>query len=308
MTTRRHFLTAMAAIPAARAARPPGVLVDTHIHLFADDQKRFPYHRNASYRPPPATLESYLEFVKQSRIDHAVVVHPEPYQDDHSYLEYCFAHEPRPGFFKGTCLFDPIVPDTPARMEALVKKLPGRIIALRIHANRKAGEPPTTSGPIRDRDLRHPAMRATWRQAADLGLAIQMHFIPNHAPDIGRLAQEFSSTTVILDHLARAGQGAPAEYDEVLKLARLPRVVMKFSGVQYSSKESYPHRDAKPLVRRTFDAFGADRMVWGGLGMTMAEFDQRVTLFDQMFDFASEAARRKIRGENARRLWVSGTG
>jgi predicted TIM-barrel fold metal-dependent hydrolase len=163
-------------------------------------------------------------------------------------------------------LFDPIAVDTTTWMEALVKKHPGRIVALRIHENRKPGTSPTSSGPIRDRDLRHSAMKQTWRAANDLGLAIQMQFIPYHAPQIGELASQFAKTMVILDHLGGAGEGTVAEYDQVLRLANLPRVVMKFSGVSYSSKKPHPHTDAKTLVRKTFDSFGADRLIWGGLG------------------------------------------
>ena len=153
-------------------------------------------------------------------INHAVIVHPEPYQDDHRYLEYCLAHEPSPGFFKATCLFDPIDPATPKRMQALVERNPGRIVALRIHEIHPAGTPSTTSGLIRDRDLRNPQMAVTWQAAHDLGLEIQIHCIPHYAVEIGELAAKFPKTPVILDHLARAGQGTPEEYDQVLKLAQ----------------------------------------------------------------------------------------
>jgi predicted TIM-barrel fold metal-dependent hydrolase len=279
------------------------MLIDTHIHLFADDQKRFPYHANATYKPPAEPLESYVTFVRQAKINHAIIVHPEPYQDDHQYLEYCFAHEPSEGFFKGTCLYDPISPHTPERMEALVKKHPARIVALRIHSTRDPKTAPTRSGPIRDRDLRAPEMKQTWRQAASLGLAIQIHLIPVYAPQVAALAAEFRELPVIIDHLARAGEGTAAEYEEVLKLARLPRVVIKFSGVLYASKQEHLHRDVKPLVRRTFDAFGPDRMIWGGLGNKLADFERAVSLFEEMFDFASEADRAKIRGLNAAKLF-----
>jgi len=302
--TRRELLAALSGGGALLRAKPlAGVLVESHLHLFAKDQQRFPYHPNATYKPPPAPLEDYVVFARQARIDHVVIVHPEPYQDDHSYLEHCFANEPSPAFFKGTCLFDPVAPETPARMEALVKRNPGRIVALRIHVNRKPGEPPTTSGAIRDRDLRAPAMKAAWRKARELGLAVQMHFIPCHAPDIDALAGEFSDMPVILDHLARSGQGTPAEYERALKMARLPRVWMKFSGVVYSSRQPPPHLDVKPLVRRTFDAFGPDRMIWGGLGKDMEEFRQRLAMFDELLSFASEGDRGKIRGENAVKLF-----
>jgi L-fuconolactonase len=108
---------------------------------------------------------------------------------------------------------------------------------------------------------------------------------------------------VILDHLARGGQGTATEYNEVLKLAKLKRVVMKYSGVAYSSKEPYPHRDAAPLVRRVYDAFGPDRIVWGSFGSTLQTFNRNAELLDQMFKFAGEADRAAIRGGNAVRIY-----
>lgn len=302
--TRRAFASISGAsiFGGALAARPQGVLIDTHIHLF--DPKRFPYHSSGTYQAEPATLDEYAAFVRDVSLDGTVIVHPEPYQDDHRYLEYCFANEPRKGFFKGTLLLDPLKPDTPARMRELVKRVPGRIVAMRVHQNRKSGEPAwDTSRPIRERDMSHASMRETWRAASDLGLAIQMHFTPWHADSIAKLAAEFRSTPVILDHLGRAGMGTPAEYDRVLALAKFPKTVMKFSGWAYSTKQPHPHRDLAPLVKRTFDAFGADRMIWGGLGHIRAQFDKAVEVFEAAFAFASETDHAKVRGLTAKKLF-----
>jgi predicted TIM-barrel fold metal-dependent hydrolase len=111
---------------------------------------------------------------------------------------------------------------------------------------------------------------------------------------------------VLLDHLARPGQGTPEEYEQVLKLAQIPRVYMKFTstGVASASKEPFPHRDAKPLVRRVYDAFGPDKIIWGELGTNMTEFQQAVQLFDLMFDFVPEPERAKMRGLNAKKLFA----
>jgi len=249
--SRRELLAGALAMPVL-AARPQGVIIDTHIHLF--DQKKFPYHPQATYKPPDRLLEDYTKFVREVKLNGSVIVHPEPYQDDHTYLEYAFEHEPWPQFFRGTCLFDPVDPGTclfdpvdpktPGRMEALVKRNPGRIKALRIHETQPCAKPRTKPGqPIRDRDMKAPEMAAAWRKAGDLGLAVQMHFIPCHAPDIRKLAGQFRDVPVILDHLGRYGEGTPAEYEEVLRLSELPRVYMKFSAVVYSSKQKPPHRD-----------------------------------------------------------------
>jgi predicted TIM-barrel fold metal-dependent hydrolase len=284
-------------------AVPPGVLIESHIHLFAGDP-RFPYN-SASYPPKPEPVEEYVKFAREAHIDHAVIVHPEPYQDDHRYLEYSFAHEPSPGFFKGTCLFDPIDPATPTRMQALVRRNPGRLVALRIHETHAAGTPSTTSGLIRDRDLKDPQMAVTWRAAHELGLAIQIHCIPHYATAVGELASRFQDTPVILDHLARPGEGTPEEYDQVLKLAQIPRVYMKYTktGVASASKQPFPHQDAKPLVKRVYQAFGADKIIWGELGVNMTEFQQAAQLLDLMLDSASPSDRAKIQGMNAKKLF-----
>src|ERR1051325_1177505 len=129
ITRRRAIAGALSSCSGLFAAAP--VTIDTHVHLF--DPARVPYAPDAPYKPAAYTLESHVALVEAAGYAHAVIVHPEPYQDDHRYLEYCFAHEPRPGYFKGTCLFDPFREDTPRRMKELVNRWPGRIVALRIH-------------------------------------------------------------------------------------------------------------------------------------------------------------------------------
>jgi predicted TIM-barrel fold metal-dependent hydrolase len=263
-------------------------VIDTHIHLF--EPERFPYHANAVYRPPAQSLAEYAAFVKGSDITHTILVHPEPYQEDHRYLEYCFAHEPRPGFFKGTCLYDPLAPDTPAR----IKGVSARIVALRVHAT-EPDKYPTRSGPIRDRDLASPEMRRAWKAAADRGIAVQLHLIPKFAPPVYKLAEQFPGMPVLLDHMARAAQGTEAEYGEVLRLAKLPRVYIKFSGPGFTLRPDW--------VRRAFDAFGPERMMWGGLGHSGAEYAKARAIFEQAFAFTTEKNRELIQGRNAAKLF-----
>jgi predicted TIM-barrel fold metal-dependent hydrolase len=300
MPSRRQFLPLLLT-PALSRPDASTPLIDTHIHLF--DPGRFPYHPNATYKPAASPLPPYLDFVKQARIDHVVIVHPEPYQDDHSYLEYCFAQEQPRGLFKGTCLFDPIDPRTPARMEATVRKNPNRIVAMRIHAMNGPGTPPATSGPIKDRDLAHPQMKKIFAKAAGLNISVQMHFLPHHSPAIGKLAAEFPTVPVILDHMGRAGMQAPKGFDDVIALARHRNTYFKFSGVRYSSKQEHPYSDVQPFIKRAHAAFGPERILWGGLGHSMPEFVKAQEMMEQLFSFASSADRNLIRGGNAKRLW-----
>jgi predicted TIM-barrel fold metal-dependent hydrolase len=142
------------------------------------------------------------------------------------------------------------------RYAARLKRLMARTPAYhRLPHPRHAGprRRPSSNGPIVNRDLTADLKRA-WRAVADAGIAVQMHFKPFFAPQINKLKQEFPSVPVVLDHLARAGMGTDADFQDVLALAKFPNVYMKYSGLAYSSKTGHPFADAKPTVRRAFDA------------------------------------------------------
>ncbi|GIW81240.1 MAG: hypothetical protein KatS3mg105_3047 [Gemmatales bacterium] len=253
--TRRDFLSVAAGgilafngVAAKDARRVP--VIDTHLHCFAGkDDKRFPYHPRAPYRPDkPATPEHLLHCMKGAGVDFAIVVHPEPYQDDHRYLEHCL--RVGKGKLKGTCLFFADRPGSVEKMPALVKKWP--IVAARIHAYAPDRLPP----------FGKPELRKLWKTAADLGLAVQLHFEPRYAPGFEPLIKEFSKTRVIIDHLGRPFQGTPKEHAVVVRWARFDNTIMKLSSIP--SERSYPHRDIAPIIKQLTNAWGADRMIYGG--------------------------------------------
>ncbi|MBN9663294.1 MAG: amidohydrolase family protein [Acidobacteria bacterium] len=294
--TRRELLALSAAGVALGAPSAP--LIDTHIHLF--EPAAFPYHPLGTYQAPPEPLAPYLAFARTAGISHSILVHPEPYQDDHRFLWHCFDNESPRGFFKGTLLLDPLDPKTPARMEELVKAHPRRIVALRIHAMNAPGAAPEKTGPIRNRDLSDPRIQQVWRKAADLDIAIQMHFLPHHAPEIAALCKAVPQVTVLLDHMGRTGMGTAADLDSVMALARYPKVYFKYSGWSYFTNPAMP---VGPVVRRAHQEFGADRILWGGLGMNAKAHAGAERTFLEHWSFVSAGDREKIRGRNAARLF-----
>ncbi len=291
--TRREALLGLAASATTLAATSDPT-IETHVHLF--DPARVPYAPDAPYKPAAYTLEDHLKLVEAASLAHSIIVHPEPYQDDHRYLEYCFTHEPKPGYFKATCMFDPLRDDTPRRMRELTDRWPKRFVAMRIH---EMSMTPESIGPIRNRDMSDPRMKTCWQAVASLGMAVQMHFIPGQAAAIHKLAADFPGTTVLLDHMGRPGQGTEEEYLEVLKLAALPKVILKFSGWEYYKG------DMSALTRRLYDTFGPQRMIWGMLGATPADYEKQNARFGELLAFAPERDRAAIRGGNALRLFFN---
>lgn len=69
-----------------------------------------------------------------------------------------------------------------------------------------------------------PEMKNTWRKIQQLGLLVQIQLLPYFAAPVGVLASGFPDTPVLIDHLGWPNRGTPAEYEEVLKLAKLPGV------------------------------------------------------------------------------------
>ena len=269
-------------------------IVDTHVHCFAGTaDKRFPYHKDGPYQPEkPSTPEMLLDSMKQAGVDFTVVVHPEPYQDDHRYLEHCL--EIGQGKLKGTCLFFAGRPNSIRDMTALVKRQPGKIVTLRIHAYAPERLPP----------FGKPELRELWIAASDLGLAIQLHFEPRHAPGFEPLIQEFSKTRVIIDHLGRPLQGTPEEHDRVVKWSRFENTVMKLSSIP--ATRTYPHRDVEPIIKTLVKAFGPERLIYGGgwgegsTGESYRSSYERVRLFLSGMSVSDQA---KVLGGTAAKLF-----
>jgi predicted TIM-barrel fold metal-dependent hydrolase len=298
MLTRRTFLASSLALPfaaSARSADAKTLVVDTHLHCFAGkDDPKFPYHKDAPYQPADAaTPEHLLKCMADGGVDYAIVVHPEPYQDDHRYLEHCLTVGK--GKLKGTCLFFAGREGNAEKLKALAKKVP--LVAGRIHAYNPDRLPP----------FGKPELTALWKLYSENGLAVQLHFEPKYAVGFEPLIKEFADTTVLIDHLGRPFQGTEKEYATVLGWAKYPNTVMKLSAVP--DKKSYPHSDPAPVLKKLAEAFGADRLMYGGgfnekaTGKSYkAERDRIAALLAHLTD----AERAKVFGGTAAKLFKLG--
>lgn len=296
--TRRQFLgTSLTALAIGRiasanqeASRSPRV--DTHLHCFAGKgDARFPYHARGPYTPAEAaTPEHLLKCMDEAEVDFAVVVHPEPYQDDHRYLEHCLAVGDKR--LKGTALFFSDQDGSLEKLPELAKRV--NLIAVRVHAYAPDRLPP----------FGKPELRRLWQMATDLGLAVQLHFEPRYAPGFEPLIREFRDTRVIIDHLGRPFQGTPAEHATVVKWSRYPNTIMKMASIP--SNTSYPHRDINPIIKQLTDSYGADRMIYGGGFGADATGESYRVAFDRaesLLGHLAESDRAKILGGTAVRLF-----
>ena len=234
------------------------MIVEWNAHIFSPDTQRYPLHPKATYRPdvsvhPPDPLAAYLQRLDDEGIDRAVVVHPEPYGDDHRLILECLEREPEQ--LRGTSLFYPKDPDAPQKLADLVAREP-KIIATRFHA-------------YRSRDLyfdsfNDKGVRALWEKAVELGLVVELHIEPSYGAQVAQVLRDIPQTVALIDHLAEPHQGSAVEYADILDMSRADaEVYMKLSGFGHFAQDAPLYESAKPFTRRVIEAFGPECMVWG---------------------------------------------
>ena len=284
------------AVGRAAAQAPKRVpVVDTHLHCFPGrNDKRFPYHERAPYRPDEASPpEHLLRCMEGAGVDYAIVVHPEPFQDDHRYLEHCL--QVGKGKLKGTALVFADRPASVAQLPNLVKRL--GVLAVRIHAYAPDRLPPFGRRELRD----------LWAQAAELNIAVQLHFEPRYAGGFEPYIKEFADTRVLIDHLGRPFQGTPQEYATVLGFARYNNTIMKLSSIP--APRQYPHREIGPILKQLVSAWGAERLMHAGgygAGATAESYRAERDRLRGLLPNLSRADQDKILGGNAARLFRLG--
>ena len=94
-----------------------------------------------------------------------------------------------------------------------------------------------------------------------------------------------------------------ADLDEMLALAQRPNVAIKASSLPCYTNDPYPFAKLTPYLKRTFEAFGADRMMWGS-DVTRLPCSYRECLdhFAKELPFLSDDDRTRVLGGTAAKL------
>ncbi len=228
------------------------MIVDSHVHIFSANSVKYPHAPTAPYDPDPAPLEQLIITMGISGVDVAVAVQPQPYGWDNSYLSDSLAESP--DRLIGIALVDPRSPDAASDLLALTRS--GRFQGFRLNLDSDDEGLWLTDGTV----------DALWRVAADQDLVVCTQIEPHHAGRLRTLASRFKDVRFVVDHLGKPDvtEGAPyPSFRSVLDLAELPGAHIKLSGLFYASRQDFPYEDTIPLVKLAWEAFRAQRMLWG---------------------------------------------
>ena len=128
-------------------------------------------------------------------------------------------------------------------------------------------------------------------------------------PSATALLEAFSQLTVGFCHCMdlQPGPALAGNLATVLSLARYPHLYPKVDFIGTGTREAYPCADLHDACLAIVRAYGAERCLWGscypnGLWTPQISYAEHMRLFSEALPL-SDAERRLILGENARRLW-----
>ena len=272
------------------------MIIDSHLHVWSDDESLYPYGEvsrpQTGYR---ASVELLNEHMAEAGVEKAVIVQPIHYLYDNRYVADCLARFP--GRFAAVCLVDPKEPAAPDQLEELVR---GRGFGgMRLHLSRQ--EDPSALA-ASDQD-------PLWRRVEELSVCLIVLGRATELPALEPIVDRFPDVKVVLDHLGGPPVGEEPTHPllgNVLRMARYPNVYVKVSNMNRISKVPYPHRDTHDMVRRIYDAFGPERLMWGTdfpHVLTAGGYVHALELVRDELDFLTNEDKDWLFNRTVRKVW-----
>jgi L-fuconolactonase len=244
MLTRRQALAALAS-PAMFDNKYP--IIDPHVHVWKRDP-HYPWAKETA-RPPDkdATPELLLELMRANGVARTVIIQVIYYRWDNSYAADVLRQYPL--YFRGVARVNPDNPAAPDDVSRLVEQ---GFQGVRLSPDDAAGD-----------WIRGTLMLPLWKRCQDLKTSMNILTGTSRLPDVAALVEKFPDLTVVIDHMADCPADRPDELKKLLALARYPHVFVKVSHTWSVSKMPYPYPDAQEQVKRLYDVFGPQRLMWG---------------------------------------------
>ena len=257
--------------------------IDAHVHVWTDDLEAYPLAEGFTaeqMNPPTFPPEELLSHARPCGVDRIVLIQMSYYRFDNGYMLDTIDRMPET--FRGVAVVDHTSATLSHDLAALHA---GGVRGLRVYQ--------LTGGD--DAALDADAFRPLCAIAGGLGIAVCPLVDAELLPVVGRAVASHPQTTFVIDHLARIGAGKPiddAEIDALCALAKYPNVCVKVSAFYARGDGRDDHADLIPLIRRVWEAFGADRLMWATdcpFQVQHGTYEGSISLVRDRLPFLSEA-------------------
>jgi len=270
--------------------------IDTHVHIWSGDRQKYPLgagFKSDGINPVSYSPEQALAHARPSGVDRIVLVQINFYSFDNRYM--LEALEKFPANFKGVAVVNGNGPSPDQEMH--------RLAGMGVRGVRLHPEEVTPSV------LEGEGFVKMFRYAGETGMVICFLMNPDSLAAVERQCRKFPDTVLVIDHIARIGMSGGVRESDVLSLcslAKYPQVRVKISGFYALGAAAPPHLDLAPLIKRVYEAFGAQRLIWGSdcpYALARETYEDAISPIRDRFDFLSGEDRDWILRGTAERLF-----
>jgi predicted TIM-barrel fold metal-dependent hydrolase len=283
---RRDFLMSSLA-----ATIPNYRIIDPHVHVWKHDPQ-FPWAKETTHPPDgDATPEMLLALMKQHGVEKTVLIQYIGYRWDNSFVADVLKRYPK--YFKGVCRVDPLDAASPDKLAQLVEQ------GFRGVRLSPAGD---ASGDW----IRGPLMPPLWERCSRLKVPMTILAPVTRMPDVARLADRLPDLTIVIDHMADCPIDQPQQLDLLLALERYAKLFVKISHTWSISKQPYPYADAQQFVKRLYEKFGPQRLMWATdwpIVERAANYTKALTVVRDEMKFLNAEDKRWILSKTIERVW-----
>ncbi len=274
--------------------------IDAHVHLWTPDTGHYPLaagFRRANMEPPSFTAEEFWKLAGPAGVNRAVLIQMSFYGHDNQYMLDAIQMDPHR--LRGVAVID----QNAAHPEPEMLRLKAQgVRGFRIYPK---DLPP-------ERWLDAEGLHKMFALGAKENLAMCCLIDPNALPALGRACAKYPDTPVVIDHLCRIGASGDIVERDVAALCRLAankQTSVKVSAFYALGKKRPPYFDLAPLIRRVFDAFGPERLMWASdcpFQVVEQTYRQSIDLVRASLDFLSPADKDWLLHKTAERLFFAG--
>ena len=227
--------------------------IDAHSHIWTPDTGHYPLaagFRRANMDPRSFTFQELQEQMRPNALNRVVLIQMSFYGYDNRYM--LDAIKLFPGMFSGVAVIDQDNPEPAAEMRKL--KAAG-VRGFRIYPK---------DLPV-DRWLDGTGLQQMFRVGAAENLAMCCLIDPDALPALSKACQQHPDTPVVIDHLCRIGASGTihdADVQALCDMAKHKHTYVKVSAFYALGKKKPPYLDLAPLIKRVYDAYGPQRLMW----------------------------------------------
>ena len=149
-------------------------------------------------------------------------------------------------------------------------------------------------------------MLPLWKRCEQLKVPMTLLVPISRVPDVQKLVDKYPDLTTVIDHMADCPVDHPEQLEPLVELTRYPKVFVKISHTWSLSRQDYPWLDSQRLVKRLYDTFGPQRLMWATdwpIANDRATYAQRLAVVRDEMKFLNADDKSWMLSKTVERVW-----